>query len=64
MLPGIGPAARLASHDVPLLVDLPGVGEHLMDHPVVAMDFLDKSGHNIRWTQSFFNFKAIFGQCE
>jgi choline oxidase len=33
MLSGVGPADELASHGVPLLVDLPGVGAHLVDHP-------------------------------
>ena len=29
---GLGPAALLAEHDVPVEVDLPGVGENLQDH--------------------------------
>lgn len=49
MLSGIGPAAQLAFHDVPPLVDLPGVGEHLMDHPVIDINVLDKSGHTLGW---------------
>ena len=52
MLSGIGPAAQLAFHDVLPLVDLPGVGEHLMDHPVVGMNLLDKSGHSLGWMKS------------
>ena len=51
MLSGIGPAAQLAFHDVPPLVDLPGVGEHLMDHPVIDVNLLDKSGHSLSWMQ-------------
>lgn len=47
MLSGIGPAAQLAFHDILPLVDLPSVGEHLMDHPVVDLNLLDKSGHNL-----------------
>jgi choline dehydrogenase len=31
-LSGIGPAALLAEHDIPVVVDLPGVGENLQDH--------------------------------
>ncbi|KAK0621916.1 GMC oxidoreductase [Bombardia bombarda] len=31
-LSGIGPAAELARHEIPLLVDLPGVGANLQDH--------------------------------
>ncbi|MDQ3375557.1 MAG: GMC family oxidoreductase N-terminal domain-containing protein [Actinomycetota bacterium] len=33
MLSGIGPADHLYDVGVPNLVDLPGVGEHLLDHP-------------------------------
>src|SRR5688572_6530813 len=31
-LSGIGPAAELAAHGIPLVHDLPGVGENLQDH--------------------------------
>ncbi len=31
-LSGIGPAALLAQHGIPIAVDLPGVGENLQDH--------------------------------
>jgi choline dehydrogenase len=31
-LSGIGPAAELRAHDIPLVHDLPGVGENLQDH--------------------------------
>ena len=51
MLSGIGPAAQLAFHDVTPLVDLPGVGEHLMDHPVIDVNLVDKSGHSLGWMQ-------------
>ncbi|CCM03610.1 uncharacterized protein FIBRA_05748 [Fibroporia radiculosa] len=43
MLSGIGPADHLASHNIPVLVDLPGVGSHLMDHPVIDFHYKDKS---------------------
>ena len=33
MLSGIGPAAHLREHGIEVLVDSPGVGEHLQDHP-------------------------------
>nr|WP_298688871.1 choline dehydrogenase [uncultured Dongia sp.] len=32
MLSGIGPAAHLRDHDIPLVHDLPGVGQNLQDH--------------------------------
>jgi len=33
LLSGIGPADELRRHGLPVRVDLPGVGEHLLDHP-------------------------------
>ena len=33
MLSGVGPARQLRDHGISPLVDLPGVGEHLIDHP-------------------------------
>lgn len=32
MLSGIGPAENLKEHDIPVVVDLPGVGRNLQDH--------------------------------
>ncbi len=32
LLSGIGPAEQLAAHDIPVVRDLPGVGENLQDH--------------------------------
>jgi choline dehydrogenase len=36
---GIGPAAHLRQVDLPVLVDLPGVGENLQDHPLLRVLF-------------------------
>jgi len=33
MLSGIGPRAHLSEHGIPVLVESPGVGENLQDHP-------------------------------
>ncbi len=33
MLSGIGPKAELDAHDIPIVHELPGVGENLQDHP-------------------------------
>jgi choline oxidase len=42
MLSGIGPAEELAAHGLPVLVDLPGVGAHLLDHPETTMTWRAK----------------------
>ncbi|CAN5290439.1 GMC family oxidoreductase N-terminal domain-containing protein [soil metagenome] len=38
-LSGIGPAALLRQHDIPVVVDAPGVGENLQDHLQLRMVF-------------------------
>lgn len=42
MISGVGPAGNLKDVGVPLIQDLPGVGSHLVDHPVVDLNFKDK----------------------
>ena len=37
MLSGVGPADHLQSLDIPVLSDLPGVGQNLRDHPQVSV---------------------------
>ena len=37
MLSGVGPAAHLREHGIECLIDLPGVGSNLIDHPEVPM---------------------------
>ena len=37
MLSGIGPGAELSALGIPVQVDLPGVGQGLMEHPVVKL---------------------------
>src|SRR5262249_38600182 len=39
MLSGIGPADHLRSHGIEVLVDLPGVGQNLQDHLLLAVAF-------------------------
>jgi choline dehydrogenase-like flavoprotein len=36
MLSGIGPADHLAEHGIPVIVDNPNVGDHYMDHTIMA----------------------------
>ncbi len=40
MQSGIGPANELREHGIEVVHDLPGVGENLMDHPIVSLQFL------------------------
>lgn len=43
MLSGIGDADHLKSNDVPVVVNLPGVGQRLTDHPIIDMYYKTKS---------------------
>lgn len=47
MLSGIGPAAHLREVGVEVVVDLPGVGENLQDHPVVPLMWFTKGTSDI-----------------
>ncbi|KAF9560497.1 alcohol oxidase [Agrocybe pediades] len=42
MLSGIGPAAHLQFFGIPVIHDLPGVGQNLVDHPIVDLYLLQK----------------------
>lgn len=39
MLSGIGPSAQLKQHGIPVVHDLPGIGENYQDHPMLTMTF-------------------------
>ncbi|MFC7755179.1 GMC oxidoreductase [Tsukamurella soli] len=41
---GIGPADELAALGIEVVVDLPGVGRHLLDHECVQLDFAGRAG--------------------
>ncbi|MGI9169658.1 MAG: GMC family oxidoreductase [Caulobacteraceae bacterium] len=43
-LSGVGPAALLGEHGVPMVADLPGVGENLQDHYVILATWRLKAG--------------------
>jgi choline dehydrogenase len=45
MLSGIGDAEQLKTHGIPCEVNLPGVGENLIDHPEVPMVTIAKGRH-------------------
>ncbi|KAK5799804.1 hypothetical protein VI817_002016 [Penicillium citrinum] len=44
MLSGIGPSAELKKHNIPVVVDRPHVGQHLLDHPDVPFVLRVKDG--------------------
>jgi choline dehydrogenase len=39
MLSGMGPAPQLRTHGIPIVADLPGVGENLHDHPIAWVSY-------------------------
>jgi choline dehydrogenase len=47
MLSGIGPAAELAKHNIPPVVDYPHVGQHLLDHPGVPFALRVKDNYSM-----------------
>jgi len=47
MLSGLGPSVELARHGIDTVVDLPGVGEHLMDHIVTDTAMKETSGQSL-----------------
>ncbi|KAL5492912.1 hypothetical protein ACEPAI_4360 [Sanghuangporus weigelae] len=51
MISGVGPATHLKDKSIPVVHDLPGVGQHLMDHPVVLTHFQLKRGESLMYLQ-------------
>lgn len=46
MLSGVGPRAELTRHGIPIIHELPGVGENYQDHPVITMTLKAKTDGN------------------
>ncbi|KAF9223717.1 alcohol oxidase [Gyrodon lividus] len=44
MLSGVGPASHLAKYKIPVVLDSPGVGANLSDHPAFHLRLKDKLG--------------------
>jgi choline dehydrogenase len=47
MLSGVGPAAQLSSLGIPVVRDMPGVGQNLRDHPKVYVTWGIKPGYPV-----------------
>jgi choline dehydrogenase len=46
---GVGPADELNKHNIPIVHDLAGVGDHLMDHPMVNIRFRTSPGESLNY---------------
>ena len=46
---GVGPAEELNRHGIPVIHDLSGVGDHLMDHLMVPLRFRTTPGHSLNY---------------
>lgn len=46
---GVGPASELNKHKIPIINDLAGVGDHLMDHMMVPLRFRAIPGHSLNY---------------
>ena len=47
MLSGVGPADQLQSLGIPVVHELPGVGQNLRDHPIMYVTFRTKEGFEL-----------------
>ena len=44
LLSGVGPAAHLGELGIPVIMDSPGVGQNLRDHPLITVELRQKPG--------------------
>ena len=51
LLSGVGPSSHLAEHGIPVIKDLPGVGQNLRDHPLVTIELEPKDGIKLATTE-------------
>lgn len=49
MLSGIGPVVQLSRHNIPVVLDAPGVGANLLDHPAVPLRLKEKTGTSFNY---------------
>lgn len=53
MLSGVGPAAHLQQLGIPVVQDAPGVGQHLQDHPNVALFYRGSKALDFSYPQVY-----------
>jgi len=51
LLSGVGPARHLSDMGIPVVKDLPGVGQNLRDHPLVTIELEPKDGVKLSTTE-------------
>ncbi|KAI5116736.1 hypothetical protein M0805_001378 [Coniferiporia weirii] len=61
MVSGIGPAAHLREKSIAVVHDLPGVGQHLMDHAIINVNFRTKPGVSLMYLQPATLFEKLRG---
>ena len=47
LLSGVGPSEQLRQHSIPVVHDLPGVGQHLTDHIAININFRTLPGYSL-----------------
>jgi choline dehydrogenase len=51
LLSGVGPASHLGELGIPVVKDVPGVGQNLRDHPLVTVDLVARAGVKLATTE-------------
>lgn len=49
MLSGLGPASHLQTHNITPILDIPSIGQNLVDHPVIDAYFKDKHDASLKY---------------
>ncbi|TRM64412.1 GMC oxidoreductase-domain-containing protein [Schizophyllum amplum] len=49
LLSGLGPAGDLVQHGIPVVRDMPAVGDNLVDHPILDLYFKDKLNASLKF---------------
>jgi choline dehydrogenase-like flavoprotein len=53
LLSGLGPAPELRRHGIPIVRDIPGIGENLHDHPNVSLFYLGRREIDCKFPQLY-----------
>jgi choline dehydrogenase len=53
LLSGVGPADELRRHGIPIVADVPGIGQNLQDHPNIQVFFASKHLNDCNWAQLY-----------